>query len=88
MNGRQSEMTILHQALDYVLGRSPRVQKLEAAVQQMDASTKELRVSVNKLGQDVWSMVQTGDPLRALVNGARNAQFDKAAADEDRRDHP
>lgn len=57
------------------LGCSPDRSKLEAAASELHEARKDLRTSVSGLGQEVWHMVETGDPLRALVHGARSARF-------------
>lgn len=49
--------------------------EIEAARDELKRARSDLRVTVNGLGQEVWSMVETGDPLGALVHGARHAHF-------------
>lgn len=72
----------IQHAINYVVGRTQRVMKLRDSVEELTKNRKELRESVSKLGQDVWNMVETGDPLRALVHGARGAQFAQEIKDE------
>lgn len=49
--------------------------KVAEAAKELRVARTELRETVSGLGQEVWGMVETGDPLRALVHGAQNAQF-------------
>jgi hypothetical protein len=66
---------IVRKTVDALLGRNPDLHELRRCVDEVKSSRAELRESVSQLGQDVWGMVETGDPLRALVHGARQAKF-------------
>lgn len=49
--------------------------EIERGAQELHEARGDLRRSVSGLGQDVWTLVETGDPLRALVHGVHNARF-------------
>ncbi len=66
---------IVRKVIDRMLGRSERMTSLRGSVDEVAKSRAELRHSVSRLGQDVWTLVETGDPLRALVHAAKHAEF-------------
>jgi uncharacterized coiled-coil DUF342 family protein len=72
--------------LNAMIGRTKRVRDIADQVDEIKKSRGQLRESISQLGQDVWGMVETGDPLRALVHGARSSQFRKKIDDEDKTD--
>lgn len=60
-----------------MFGRNDDISKLQEQASELSKARGDLRKSVSGLGQDVWDMVETGDPLQALAHGARSAQFHK-----------
>lgn len=74
-------MAFIGEAINCMLGRRSHQQsQLRAAVDEATAVRGELRASVSQMGQEVWGMVETGDPLAALAHSARKAQFHQSIA--------
>jgi hypothetical protein len=71
-------MGLLPNAVARVFGHSKDRTELEAAARALHDARSDLRESVSGLGQEVWGMVETGDPLGALVHGAKRARFHRA----------
>lgn len=75
-------MDSLRGAVAHILGPRVRSGPVHAAIEELKSERAGLQVAKNQLGQDVWAMIETGDPLAALVHGARNAQFVRDAETE------